>query len=163
MFVEHVSGAPVDTSLQAITAAGTLGEVSSVSVGSCQIGGVSRRLQIEHPILSDYAPEAIGEAIAQLVGAESPDVLLAAGTERGNEVMAHVAARLDLPLASNVTEIRPDGEDWELTRVRWGGSLLEDARLSAPIKLATIALHVFGASAPMGEVPTETFTPDLPS
>ena len=48
----------------------------------------------------------------------------AGGTERGNEVMAHLAAGLDLPLAANVTEVRPGDDDWELTRVRWGGSLL---------------------------------------
>ena len=162
VFVEHVEGASVDTSLQAVTVAGTLGEVGSVSVGPCQVAGVVRRLEIDDPMFSDYAPEAIGEALAQVVEAESPDVVLAAGTERGSEVMAHVAARLDLPLASNVTEIRPDGDDWELTRARWGGSLLEDARLSAPIKLATIALHVFGAAEGTGEVPVEKFTPDLP-
>ncbi len=162
VFVEHRVGVPLETSLQAITLASSLGEVSSMSIGACQIGNVARHFAIEHPMLSDYAPEAIAEAVVQLIRAESPTAVFAAGTERGNEVMAHVAARLDLPLASNVTEIRPDGEDWELTRVRWGGSLLEDARLSAPIKLATIALHVFGAAEALGETPIESFTPDLP-
>ena len=36
----------------------------------------------------------------------------------GNRLLARVAARLDLPLAANCTEVRGD----EVTRVRWGGS-----------------------------------------
>ena len=48
-------------------------------------------------MLSDYAPEAIAEALVQLIGAESPSAVFASGTERGNEVMAHVAARARPP------------------------------------------------------------------
>jgi electron transfer flavoprotein alpha subunit len=161
VLVEHESGAPLDTSLQAVSLAATLGEVCAVTVGGCQIGGVGRHLVIEHPLLSDYAPEAIGESLAQLIRNETPTVVLAAGTERGNEVLAHVAALLDLPLATNVFEVRPSGEDWELTRMRWGGSLFEEASLSAAVRLATVAPHFF-AGAPGGEaVPSESFVPEL--
>ena len=88
--------------------------------------------------------------------------MFASGTERGNEVMAHVAALLDLPLATNVTEVRPGDESWEVTRTRWGGSLLEEASLTAPVKLATVAPHVFEASDASGSVDAETFKPELP-
>ncbi len=98
-----------------------------MSVGASGPGG----WQIEHPLLSDYAPAAIAESLAQLVGAEMPAAVMAAGTERGNEVMAHLAALLDLPLAANVTRVAAEGDDWKLTRVRWGGSLLEEATLTA--------------------------------
>ena len=161
VFVEHQTGVPHETSLQAITLADTLGEVCSVSIGACQIEGVRRHIEIEHPMMSDYAPEAIAAALSQLIGAESPSAVLASGTERGNEVMAHVAALLDLPLATNVTEVQPDDESWALTRTRWGGSLLEDASLTAPVKLATIAPHVFEASKARGTVEAETFEPEL--
>ncbi len=151
VFVEQEGGGvPLETSLQAVALAAPLGEVCSVSVGRCEIGGVARHIEIEHPLLSDYAPEAIGEALAQLLRGESPDALVAAGTERGNEILAHVAALMDLPMAANVVEVRPAGETWELTRTRWGGSLLEEASLSAPIKLATVALHAVAAS-PIGD------------
>jgi electron transfer flavoprotein alpha subunit len=162
VFVEHESGMPLETSLQAITLAAILGEVCSVSVGACQMGGAARHIAIEHPMLTDYAPEAIAEAIAQLIRAESPAAVLASGTERGNEVMAHVAALLELPLATNVTEVRPSDAEWEVTRTRWGGSLLEEATLSAPVKLATVTPHVFAAVDTEGDVQVEPFTPDLP-
>jgi electron transfer flavoprotein alpha subunit len=162
VFVEHEMGVALETSQQALTLAAMLGEAAAVTVGACEIGGVARHLEMEHPLLSDYAPEAIGEALAQLIRYESPAALLAAGTERGNEVMSHVAALLDLPLAANVTGVRPVGESWELTRMRWGGSLFEEASLSAPVKLATVAPHSFSAAAPVGEVGAERFTPELP-
>jgi len=71
--------------------------------------------------------------------------------------LLHVGARLDLPFAANVVEVR--GE--ELTRVRWGGSLLEEARLHASPKLLTVAPHTVAAeaAAPPGE--TATFSPAL--
>lgn len=161
VFVEHDSGSPSETSLQAVALAGALGEVTAVTIGDCPIGGVARHVVIEHPLLSDHAPEAMGEALAQLCRTRSPDAMLASGTERGNEILAHVAAILDLPLAAMVTEIRPSGQNWELTRVRWGGSLLEEASLTASLKLATIAPHAVDAAVGSGEVDTEVFEPDL--
>ncbi len=161
VFVEHDSGSPSETSLQAVALAGALTEVSAVTIGNCAIGGVERHVVIEHPLLSDHAPEAAGEALAQLCQARSLDAVLASGTERGNEIMAHLAAILDLPLAAMVTEIRPSGDDWELTRVRWGGSLLEEARLSAPLKLATVAPHAVEAAVRSEEVDAEVFEPEL--
>jgi electron transfer flavoprotein alpha subunit len=156
VYVEHDNGVVAELSWQALTLGKALGDVETVSVGATDLGG----WQINHPALTDYAPEAIAESLAQLLGGEMPAVLLAAGTERGNEVMAHVAALLDLPLATNVTEVRPSGDAWELTRIRWGGSLLEEATLSAFIKLATVAPHAIEAS-PSTTGAAKTFTPDL--
>jgi len=156
VYIEHEDGLVTETSLQALTLAAAVGEVEAVSVGAPGVSG----WQIEHPALSDYAPAAIAESLAQLVGAELPAAVMAAGTERGNEVMAHLAALLDLPLAANVTRIVPSGEDWKLTRVRWGGSLLEECTLTAFVKLATVALHSVEA-APFGSAEARTFTPDL--
>jgi electron transfer flavoprotein alpha subunit len=156
VFVEHDDGLVTETSLQALTMARVIGEVETVSVGPTGIGG----WQIEHGVLTDYAPAAIAEALAQLVGAEMPAAVLAAGTERGNEVMAHLAALLDLPLAANVIRVVPSGEDWKLTRVRWGGSLLEESTLTAFVKLATVALHSVEAT-PQTPSPVTVFTPEL--
>ena len=83
-----------------------------------------------------YAPAAWAKAIVEAGG--DADVV-GPGSDRGNEVLAHVAAQLDLPFAANVTEVRGD----ELTRIRWGGTLLEEARLHAPRRLLTAAPFAF--------------------
>ena len=157
VFVEHDGGRVTETSLQALTIAKAIGEAEAVSVGGSGVGG----WRIEHPLLSDYAPAAIAESLAQLVGAEMPGAVIAAGTERGNEVMAHLAALLDLPLAANVTKVIPTGEDWKLTRVRWGGSLLEESTLTAFVKLATVAPHAVPATPHDVSSSVTVFSPEL--
>jgi electron transfer flavoprotein alpha subunit len=77
-------------------------------------------------------------------------------------VLAHAAARLDLPLAANCTEATP-GEVWAVTRVRWGGSLLEEAEVRGHIKLLTVAPHAVAAeeAAAPSRAEVRPFTPPL--
>jgi electron transfer flavoprotein alpha subunit len=95
-------------------------------------------------ISGDYAPAAWGQTLAELVGARSPQAVLAAGTERGNEVLAHAAAILDLPLSANTISFAA-GSPPTVTRVRWGGSLLEQALLHGSTLLLTVAPHAVSA------------------
>ncbi len=95
-------------------------------------------------LLSDYGPDAYGAVIAQMVTELGPDAVLACGSDRGNEFMAQAAARLDAPFVANCTDITP-GDDWSITRVQWGGSLLEDILLEADIPLLTCGLHAVAA------------------
>ena len=46
-------------------------------------------------------------------------------------MLAHAAAIAELPLAANCTAVAP-GDELTVTRVRWGGSLLEEARMLRP-------------------------------
>jgi electron transfer flavoprotein alpha subunit len=173
--VEHESGTPDRLSTEALTLArglaGTTGEpVHAVVWGSgaaatgAALGaaGVAVVHEIADPRFTEYAPGALGAALAQLIKRDGPAVVIGTGSERGAEVLAHAAARLGLPLAANVTEVRP-GEPWQVTRQRWGGSLLEEARLDGPIRLLTVAPHAFepaaaGAGAPAA---VQAFVPDL--
>jgi electron transfer flavoprotein alpha subunit len=123
-----------DLSLQALAFARTLGDVRAVSV--------------EGP----YAPAAWAAAIAS--AADGADTIVAAGSDRGNELLAHVAARLDQPFAANVMRI--DGD--VVTRMRWGGSLLEEARLHGEPRILTVAPHVHAAETP--GAPVELLVPD---
>jgi electron transfer flavoprotein alpha subunit len=124
--------------------------------------GVSKVHLIQHERLDDYAPAAWAQSLSFLLETEQPQAILAPGSERGNEVLAHLAAKRDLPLAANCTEIQP-GDPYTVTRTRWGGSLLEEARLHDSPKLLTIAPHVVAAEeAPfVGEVGTSPVTPEL--
>src|SRR5437867_4623531 len=69
-----------EVSRQALTLARKFGEPQAVALDS----------------FSPFAPDALAAAIALL----NPSALFAAGTERGNEVMARVAARMGLPFAA---------------------------------------------------------------
>ena len=113
----------------------TIGDAADALAEQLAPYGVATVHQAHDPLLTDYGPEAWGEVVAQAVRALAPAAVLATGTDRGNEVLAQAAARLDLPFVANCTEFG-GGEPLTLTRVRWGGSLLEDATLTADVKLA---------------------------
>ncbi len=95
----------------------------------------------------------------------SPTAVVASGTDRGNEVMAYVGARTGLPLAANCLTAEPAaaGQPIELTRQRWAGSLVEEARLSASTALLTVAPHAVAEERADAEgTPIiEAFTPEL--
>ena len=102
-----------------------------------------------------YAPAAWGQALAAATRNHSPSTVVAPGSERGNEVLAHVAAELDLPMAANCTSLTP-GDPATVTRVRWGGSLLEEARLHGSPALLTVAPHAVPADGANAVAELET-------
>lgn len=174
--IDHDRGNLNKISLQALTLARKLAMDAGVGLESALIGeetrGLAQELQqygvskvhfVTHQHLNDYAPEAWADSLAQIITAQKPKALIAPGTERGNEVLAYVAAKLNLPMAANCTTVKA-GEVFELTRIRWGGSLLEDAKLSGEIKLLSVAPHVISAeSAPASHLVIEEITPELTS
>jgi len=151
-----VDGDPV--SLEALTFARGLGDVEALMFEETDVDGYTAHARrVVHPLLGDYAPEAWAHAIVEL----EPEVVVAPGTDRGHEVLAHVAARLGVPLAANVVAAAADGDALQLTRQRWGGSLLEEARLTGTPKLLTVAAHAVVAQSAGVTTTTEEFTPSL--
>jgi electron transfer flavoprotein alpha subunit len=152
-----------ELAMQALAFAHTLDEVvHAFAVGEApDVRGVETLHVAEHEALASYAPAATAHALVELVGPLEPYAVLAAGTERGNEVMAHVAAKLDLPLAANCVSARA-GDPMQLTRTRWGGSLLEEAWLHGGPKLLTVQPHAVAVEE-TGDATqhVERFTPEL--
>ena len=121
-----------DASRQALTLARKFGEPRAIAMDAFE----------------PFAPDALASAIVAL----DPTAVIGPGTERGNEVMARVAARTGLPFAANCTAAEP-GSPVTVTRLRWGGSLLEEARLHSAHPLITVAPHT---------VPADTGPPPQP-
>lgn len=174
-FVEHEDGKLSKLSLQMLTfchgLAGQMGAaLEAVMVGeearplaeALAAYGVGRVHLVVHERLADYAPAAWAASIGQIAAAQAAQAVAAAGSEHGNEVMAHLAAAADLPLAANCIAIAP-GEDYRVTRLRWGGSLLEEAHLSGAPRLFTIAPHAHEAAPAAAPVAlaVQPFTPAL--
>ncbi len=107
-----------------------------------------------------YAPAAWAQAIVDAITVHSPQAVIAPGSDRGNEVLAHVAAKLDLPMAANCTSVAL-GSTAAVTRVRWGGSLLEQASIHGTPLLASVAPHAVAAQAADAGVQPEVLQPSL--
>jgi electron transfer flavoprotein alpha subunit len=91
-----------------------------------------------------FAPDALAAILQRAADDLDVSAVLAAGTDRGNDVMARLAARTGLPFAANVIAADPSGS---VTRQRWGGSLLETATLHSPRPLLTVAPYAFRVTA----------------
>jgi len=148
--VELDGADPADVSLRALTLARTLGDPSvrsvvfadSAHVPAAALAGygVTDVYVIEPGTLEGYAPQAWARVLADLATETGATAVLAAGTDRGNEVLAHLGAITGLPMAANCTLVTPDGgRTHRLVRHRWAGLLLEDAIMEAPVALFTVA------------------------
>src|SRR5712692_9587245 len=99
-----------------------------------------------------FAPDAVAAILAKVAEELNASAVLAAGTDRGNDVMARLAARTGLPLAANCIDAAP-GNPVSVNRLRWGGSLWESALLHSPQPLITVAPNTFSVQA--DPLPTE--------
>jgi electron transfer flavoprotein alpha subunit len=91
-----------------------------------------------------YAPAAWAQTLVEQARERGASAVVAPGTERGNEVLAHVAAKLDQPMAANCVSVTP-GDPATVIRVRWGGSLLEEAAVNGNPLLLSSAAHAVSA------------------
>jgi electron transfer flavoprotein alpha subunit len=173
VFVEHALGELDELSLQALTFARgyaggepvdavVAGAGSAEAAGALGAHGVATVHVAEHDALADgYAPQAWARAVAQLAERLAPAAVVAAGSDRGHELAAHAAVMTGGALAANCVAATP-GEPALVTRQRWGGSLLEEARLHGPMKLLTVAAHAVEAQPAAGaDAAVQVFTPEL--
>jgi len=111
--IEHDRGIISPYSLQLLTYAHKLAGGDSTNVKAVVIGQNVQALTselskyspdeiilIEDERLENFIAEAWAECIIQLAEAKEPSIIMAAATDKGNEVLAHIGARLDLPMSA---------------------------------------------------------------
>ena len=164
--VEHADGVPDRLSLEMLALAARLGRDLDMPVHAVLVGdgaaaaagslgghGVAVAHVIEHPRLDAYAPAAWAASVGEVAESVSAAAVLAPGSERGTEVLAHLAARTGLPMAANVVDVPGHADTtsagrWRIVRQRWAGSLLEEAWLGGVPRLMTVAAHALAPDEP---------------
>src|SRR6201995_2700796 len=132
-----MEGPDDELSQQAVTFAGELGaDIAAVAFGASET----------------YAPAAWAKTLVELAQQGGASAVVTPGTDRGNEVLAHVAAKLDQPMSANCMSVT-SGDPATVIRMRWGGSLLEEAPVHGTPLLLSVAPHAV-AAAPVSEVET---------
>jgi len=121
--------------------------------------GVSEAYVVEPGQLAGYAPLAWARVLAGLISQTGASAVLAAGTDRGSEVMAHLGALTGAPMAANCVSATASGTgpsgtgSWRIVRQRWAGLLLEDAVLEASPALMTVATDAVAATPAASPAP----------
>lgn len=168
------SGEAVEVSREAITFARSLAEAGGgVPVDTVVVGEPSADLVAT---LASYGVRTVhaltGEAFASYAGAAWASglqgvrggsvVVMAAGTPRGNEVMAHVAAREGVAMAANVLSFSGLAP-FVVTRQVVGGAALEEMRLGDRPAVFTVAGHAVEAvpAATPGAAEVQVHVPEV--
>jgi electron transfer flavoprotein alpha subunit len=169
VYVTGADGAADDVSLQALALGRRLaagGPVHALVVADQAVaeslgawGATSVHLA-QHAALAGPAPDAAARILGDLAAQTGAAIVLGPGSEAGNTVLARVAARAGLPFAANCTRVEA-GPPYAVTRLRWGGSLLEEAVLHADRAVLTVAPFAVAAEQAGDSAPVEAFTPDL--
>lgn len=154
-FARSLSGAgggvPVDVVV--------VGEPSAALAESLAAYGVRRVHALTGSAFDSFSGAAWASGLLSVRERSGAVVVMAAGTPRGNEVMAHVGARAGVPMAANVLSFSGLAP-FVVTRQVVGGSALEEMQLSARPAVFTVAGHAVEAcpaDAPgAGEVVVET-------
>jgi electron transfer flavoprotein alpha subunit len=147
VLVETDAGGASEVSRETLTFARRLGlDLHALVVGDGPAGLVDQLgaygVHTVHHATGDAFTSYAAAAWAAAVVAASGDatVVTAAGTPRGNEVLAHVACRLGVTMAANVVEIDPVSP-LVVSRQVLGGAALEELALSDPVAVFSVAGH----------------------
>jgi electron transfer flavoprotein alpha subunit len=163
VMVEQTSaGALVDVSGEALTFARGLpaggasgespidavvvGEPSSAVLQELAAYGVRDVYALTGEAFGSYAGAAWASGVDAIVSAAGSVLVMASGSPRGNEVMAHLAARRRVAMAANVVSVDSSSEQLTVTRQVVGGAALEDMRLTDRPAILTVAGHAVDAS-----------------
>ena len=147
-------GAPKKVMAEVIGEAARLsgGEVEAVWLtdkatdeGVKQLGewGARKVWLLENAAFAPYRAEVWAPAIAELAKAQSPRAILAPVTSRQRELMARLAARLDVGLAADCMGLAMEGDRLIATRPVYAGKLLAKMAWAKTPWLATLRPNVF--------------------
>ncbi|NNK49048.1 MAG: electron transfer flavoprotein subunit alpha/FixB family protein [Gemmatimonadetes bacterium] len=118
--------------------------------------GADRILVCEAESLNLYQPDASVELLASVTASVSPAAVLFAASAQGKDLAARVAARLDLALGSEATEIEVEGGSPVISRPMYGGKAYGRFRFLQSPALISIRPNVFPATADPREAVVES-------
>jgi electron transfer flavoprotein alpha subunit len=100
-------------------------------------------LEVTHPALSPYLPQAHAAVLAAAIEARKPDLVLLENSTAGYDLAAATAAAADLPLVGYCTALTLQDGQLESTSAVYGGQLLATARTPLPAVAAinSAAIH----------------------
>ncbi|MFQ5794881.1 MAG: electron transfer flavoprotein subunit alpha/FixB family protein [Candidatus Bipolaricaulia bacterium] len=166
-FIEARDGKPVEPALEVLAQGRQLADALGTTLEAVLIGagleqsaselgqfGPDHLLLAEDERLSHYAPEAFTRILTDAIESRSPEIVLGAATVMGKDLLGRVASKLELGLATDVTELGVENGTLQVTRAIWGGSVLAEVEFHTTPKLMTLT---------PGEFPLDSWEPESKS
>lgn len=133
----------------------------SAEAGALGSAGAEAVNVAEHEALGEYNPEGYVDVVVDQIRSGAFAAVVFPASTLGKDLAPRVAATLDVPLASDVTEVSVADGTVAVTRPVFSGKAFATVRLDASPAIMTIRPNVFqaGGRAAAGDV--TTFTPDV--
>jgi electron transfer flavoprotein alpha subunit len=125
-----------------------LGASAGAASQELAAAGVGEVLTVTDAALEPYTPDGYVLALAQVIGSAAPDVVALAHTYQTRDFAPMLAARLNLPLVTDVTGISGTGRQATFTRPMFQGKLAAEVRpVGNGACLVTFQIGAFRADA----------------
>jgi electron transfer flavoprotein alpha subunit len=118
--------------------AAVLGSNASSFASELAQYGADEVILVPNSALDQYTPDAYAQALTALIQNEKPDAILLGHTSSGKDVAPKVAARLNLGLVSDCTQVELDGNNVIFTRPIYAGKAFQKKRFVEGTIFATI-------------------------
>lgn len=172
-FAEQRDGQIGSAAREAVGVAATVAETSGGSAHALVLGapGIAQNAGSlgavgaeviavgEHDALSEYNPEAYVDIVVERVRAGDYRAVIFPATTLGKDLAPRVAAKLDVPMVSDVTAIDASGATLVVTRPVYSGKAFATLEVDASPAVVSIRPNVFQAASRAAAGTVETFAP----
>jgi electron transfer flavoprotein alpha subunit len=153
VYAEELQGQVTSTTLELLTKAREIGdtvEAFAVTSDAAAIAGAVGEYGATKLFAVDggeQLPGAVGAAaLADAIGAESPDVILFATSYDGRDVIGRLSARIDAPVITNATGVSVDGGNVTVESAIFGATkIVKTSFDTAGVKLVAVRPKSFPA------------------
>ena len=156
---EQRDGTLRKTSYEVISAAHTVAQALGTEVEAAVLGGAgassftselakygAATIHVaEHDAFATYSPEGYAATLAELIRAGPYFAVLFPASAMGKDLAPRVAAKLDLPLATDATALAVEGGELVITRPMYAGRVFAKIVLESGTRLVSLRPNVFGA------------------
>ena len=139
------AGRALAAALKAPLTAAVIGGNAKALAADLAGRGADKVLAVEHPSLASFTEEAYAKAAAAAATACGATRVILPSTVAGRALAARLAVLLKAGLATDVTEILPDGK---VRRGYYGGNLIAEVEFKTSIAVLTIAPMTFPRAEP---------------
>jgi electron transfer flavoprotein alpha subunit len=134
---------------------------TSESAGSLGAFGAEAITVLEHEALAEYNPEAYVGPVVEHAKSGAYGVVVFPASALGKDLAPRVAARLDVPLATDVTGLDVEGGAVRITRPVYSGKAFARLEVNATPVIVSIRPNVFAAPERAAKGAVSTVTPDI--
>ncbi len=155
---EHLKGSVEDVTYELLgkgreLAGSTGGKLVAVLMGSGaeglagSLGAADKVIYVDHPALENFNPEAYAAALADVVKANNPGLVLVPNTSMGMDLAASLSVRNDLPLVAYAIDVAIDGGNVVATSQLYGGKVNAESVLEGDTVVVSVLAGSFPADA----------------